>query len=78
MPSDTADKIDYVNAAKIAKLMGLIARGIATTDPAPDYVAMEAPKNQGVRTGLRAYLGTIPDYAQGDIKGCLLYTSRCV
>ena len=72
MPSDTADKIDYNNAAKITKLMGLIARGIATTDPAPDYVAMEAPKNSGVRTGLRAYLGTIPDYAQGDIKGVKL------
>ena len=72
MPSDTADKIDYPNAAKITKLIGLIARGIATTDPAPDYIAMEAPKNSGVRTGLRAYLGTIPDYAQGDTKGVKL------
>lgn len=72
MPSDTADKLDYSSAAKITKLMGLIARGIATTDSAPDYVAMEAPKNQGVRTGLRAYLGTIPDYAQGDTKGVKL------
>lgn len=72
MPSDTADKIDYVNAAKITRLMGLIARGIATTATPPDYIAMEAPKNQGVRTGLRAYLGTIPDYAQGDTKGVKL------
>lgn len=72
MPSDTADKIDYPNAAKITKLMGLIARGIATADAAPDYIAMEAPKNSGVRTGLRAYLGTIPDYAQGDTKGVKL------
>lgn len=72
MPSDTAEKIDYANAAKIAKLMGLIARGIATADAAPDYIAMEAPKNSGVRTGLRAYLGTIPDYAQGDTKGVKL------
>jgi Tol biopolymer transport system component len=72
MPSDTADKIDYPNAAKISKLMGLIARGIATADAAPDYIAMEAPKNSGVRTGLRAYLGTIPDYAQGDTKGVKL------
>ncbi len=72
MPSDTADKIDYEHAAKIAKLMGLIARGVATTDAAPSYVAMEAPKNQGSRGGLRAYLGTIPDYAQGDIKGVKL------
>jgi len=72
MPSDTADKIDYPNTTKITKLMGLIARGIATADAAPDYIAMEAPKNQGVRTGLRAYLGTIPDYAQGDTKGVKL------
>jgi Tol biopolymer transport system component len=72
MPSDTADKIDYPNATKITKLISLIARGIATTDPAPDYIAMEAPKNSGVRTGLRAYLGTIPDYAQGDTKGVKL------
>ena len=72
MPSDTAEKIDYPNAAKITKLMGLIARGIATADAAPDYIAMEAPKNSGVRTGLRAYLGTIPDYAQGDTKGVKL------
>lgn len=71
-PSDTADKIDYENAAKIARLMGLIARGVATADVNPDFVAMEAPKNQGTRGGMRAYLGTIPDYAQGDIKGVKL------
>ena len=72
MPSDTADKINYEKAAQIAKLMGLIARGIATSMDAPDYIAMEAPKNQGARTGLRAYLGTIPDYSQGDTKGVKL------
>ncbi len=72
LPSDTADKINYDKAAKIAKLMGLIARGIATNAAAPDYVVMEAPKNQGSRGGMRAYLGTIPDYAQGDIKGVKL------
>ena len=59
-------------AAKIAKLMGLLARGIATADSNPEYVAMEAPKNQNTRGGMRAYLGTIPDYAQGDIKGVKL------
>jgi Tol biopolymer transport system component len=72
LPSDTAEKIDYENAAKIARLMGLIARSIATADSNPDYVAMEAPKSQGSRGGLRAYLGTIPDYAQGDTKGVKL------
>ena len=72
MPSDTAEKIDYENAAKITKLMGLLARGIAVSDTNPEYVAMEAPKNQNTRGGMRAYLGTIPDYAQGDIKGVKL------
>jgi Tol biopolymer transport system component len=72
MPSDTADKIDYEKAAQIAKLMGLIARSLATTHELPDYISMEAPKNQGTRTGMRTYLGTIPDYAQGDIKGVKL------
>lgn len=72
MPSDTADKIDYEHAAKVAKLMGLIARSVATAADAPPYVAMEAPKSQGARSGMRAYLGTIPDYAQGDVKGVKL------
>ena len=49
-----------------------MTRALATTHEAPDYVAMDAPKNQGTRTGLRVYLGTIPDYAQGDIKGVKL------
>jgi len=72
MPSDTADKVNCDKAAQIAKFMALVARSLATNDGAPDYIAMEAPKNQGTRTGLRVYLGTIPDYAQGDIKGVKL------
>jgi hypothetical protein len=72
MPSDTADKVNYEKAAQIAKFMGLVARSLATTHEVPDYIAMEAPKNQGTRTGLRVYLGTIPDYAQGDTKGVKL------
>ena len=72
MPSDTADKIDYEKAALIAKFMGLVARSLGTADSAPEYIAMEAPKNQGARSGMRVYLGTIPDYAQGDIKGVKL------
>ncbi len=72
LPSDTADKLDYAKAADIAKLMGLIARSVATNHELPPYEAMEAPRNEGSRGGLRAYLGTIPDYAQGDIVGVKL------
>ncbi len=72
LPSDTADKIDYEKTSQVAKLMGLIARSLTSTHEMPDYKSMEPPKNQGTRTGLRVYLGTIPDYAQGDIKGVKL------
>lgn len=72
LPSDTADKLDYDKAAQITRLIGLIARAVATAETNPDFVAMEAPKSQGTRGGLRAYLGTIPDYAQGDVKGVKL------
>lgn len=72
MPSDTSDKINYEKAAQISKFMGLVGRSLATTHEIPDYIAMEAPKNQGTRSGMRVYLGTIPDYAQGDIKGVKL------
>ena len=72
MPSDTADKINYDKAAQISLLMGLIGRSIATTHEQPDYIAMAAPKNQGTRGGMRVYLGTIPDYSQGDVKGVKL------
>ena len=71
-PGDTADKIHYEDAVRIARLMALISRTLATTQELPEYMAMEAPKNSGERTGLRAYLGTIPDYSQGDIEGVKL------
>jgi len=70
-PRDTPDKINYEGAAKIAKLMGLIARGLAVDVEAPKYVKVDPPKNRGSR-GFRVYLGTIPDYSQGEIQGVKL------
>lgn len=70
-PRDTPDKINYEGATKIAKLMGLITRGLAVDSNAPMYVKVDPPKNQGGR-GFRVFLGTIPDYSQGDIKGVKL------
>lgn len=70
-PRDTADKINYEGARDTAKLMGLIARGLAIDSNAPKYLKVDPPKNQGSR-GFRVYLGTIPDYSQGDIKGVKL------
>ena len=70
-PRDTADKVNYEGAADIAKLMGLITRGLAIDANAPKYEKVDPPKNRGSR-GFRVYLGTIPDYSQGDIKGVML------
>ncbi|MEZ5950426.1 MAG: M28 family peptidase [Planctomycetaceae bacterium] len=67
-PQDTPEKLNYEAAARIAKLMGLIARVLVTESGTPDYVAQDRPEEQR-RANLRAYLGTIPDYAASDVKG---------
>lgn len=72
-PRDTPDKLNYEGAAKIAQLFGLIARGLLTTDQPPAFELDEAAQsNEAPRANLTAYLGTIPDYAPGDIKGMKL------
>lgn len=74
-PRDTPDTLNYEGAAQVARLMALITRSIAMRDAAPDYQEQAAP--QKTRTGgrLRAYLGTIPDYAE-EVKGVLLSGAR--
>jgi Tol biopolymer transport system component len=69
-PRDTPDKLNYEGAAQIARLMGLISRSLAMRATAPDFVPQDRPKNQP-RARLRAYLGTIPDYAE-EVKGLKL------
>ena len=71
-PRDTPDRLNYDGAVKIAQLMGLITRSVAMRNDAPDYIEQTAPKDGQPRAMLRAYLGTIPDYAQADIKGVKL------
>ena len=70
-PRDTVDKINYEGAQKVARLMGLITRGLAKDSQVPQYVKVAPPKNRGAR-GFRVYLGTIPDYSQGDAEGVKL------
>ena len=70
-PRDTPEKLNYEAAAKIARLMGLITRSLAMNSKVPDYVSQERPQEQR-RANLRAYLGTIPDYAAGDVEGVQL------
>ncbi len=65
-PRDTADKINYPGSEKVARLMAGIALSLARAEDAPAYVRHERPKDSIGRMHIRIYLGTIPDYAQGE------------
>jgi len=71
-PRDTADKLDYEDLAKIARLMGLVTRTAAGLETAPEYVEVAATGQEGNRRTGRVYLGTIPDYADTGVAGVLL------
>ncbi|QDT09386.1 M28 family peptidase [Planctomycetes bacterium K23_9] len=72
-PRDTPDKLNYDGAAKISRLFALLARGVMTSDKAPKFELDEnAEQVDQPRVRLTAYLGTIPDYVAGDIKGLKL------
>jgi len=69
-PRDRPETLDYDDMQKIARLMALIGRGLAISADEPDYIEMKRPAEGGGRARLRAYLGTIPDFAQGsDVVG---------
>ena len=71
-PTDTPEKINYEGTQKIARFMGLVTRQLAQREEPLPYVAQKRP-TEGQRGGvLRAYLGTIPDYSQSDVKGLKL------
>lgn len=71
-PRDTPDKLNYEGAAQISNLFALLARDILVSDTAPPFVLDEGKQEDTPRVNLRAYLGTIPDYAGGDVKGLKL------
>lgn len=68
-PTDTADKLNYEGTERIAKFARMITLDVASAPERPDFARIErSQQSQGSRETLRAYLGTIPDYAT-DIKG---------
>lgn len=71
-PRDTADLLNYPGTAKIARLVALVGRDLAMNEQPLHYRKMERKQEKGLRGGMRAYLGTIPDYAQEDGKGVRL------
>jgi hypothetical protein len=61
-PSDTADKINYEDEAKILALVSRIVRSVDRDDQRPVYTVAKTAAT-GRSTGFRVYLGTIPNYA---------------
>ncbi len=71
-PRDLPQTLNYDGAAKVAKLMALIARGLVRRDQSPAYAAADSGPSRRRDTNRRVYLGTIPDYAGESIKGLKL------
>jgi Tol biopolymer transport system component len=70
-PRDRPETLNYEGMSRVVRLMALLARSVAASPTEPDYVEMKRPQGEG-RARLRAYLGTIPDYAQGEVVGVKL------
>jgi hypothetical protein len=71
-PSDTAERVNYPGLEKISQFVALLTRSMAMRAEAPDYIETEKPTARASRANLRAYLGTLPDYAASDIQGVKL------
>ena len=72
-PRDTPDKLNYEGAAKISRLFALLTRGVMTAENPPEFkLSEDAESTDQPRVRLTAFLGTIPDYVAGDIKGLKL------
>ncbi len=60
-PSDTSDKINYNDEARILSLVARIVRDVDKADKRLTYTATKSEPPRG--GGFRVYLGTIPNYA---------------
>lgn len=71
-PADTADTLNYDDAAKISKLVALLTRAVANADEVPGYVKQTPSELSGRRRTSQIYLGTLPDYAASNVEGALI------
>ena len=71
-PTDTPDKLNIEGMERIAKFARQIVLDLVTAPDRPDFARVERSEQAaGSRDTLRAYLGTIPDYA-AEVKGVKL------
>jgi len=69
-PTDDIDTLNYEGLERITKFARLLTRDLAMQESRPDYVQVEQRKKASV-SGLRVYLGTVPDYA-AEVEGLKL------
>jgi len=64
-PSDTAEKLNYPDLVRVARLAQLVINDLASAQQRPAYAKVErsATARAGGGMGMRAYTGTEPDYA---------------
>lgn len=70
-PRDTPDKINYAGAEQVTRFLWNIVHELLGAEKRPEYVSSPAPRSP-TRSGLRAYLGTVPDYSQTGVVGVRL------
>lgn len=76
-PTDKANTLNYDGMSRIAGFADLLAADLVRAPERPPYAKVEksASVGEGSREGLRAYLGTIPDYA-AEVAGVKLTGAR--
>ncbi|MDE2923908.1 MAG: M20/M25/M40 family metallo-hydrolase [Acidobacteriota bacterium] len=71
-PTDTADRINYDDLERVARFAALLTRRAANQAEPLEFARVERTLQQGgSRDTVRAYTGTIPDYAS-EVEGLLL------
>lgn len=71
-PRDVAALVEYDGLARIARLLEGVATSLVQAEEPLAYVKTQAPAQRPSSSGLRVYLGTIPDYADTGTAGVLL------
>jgi Zn-dependent M28 family amino/carboxypeptidase len=65
-PSDTFDKINYEDEARVLSLVARILRDVDNAEQRLTYTVAKSDSQQGRSTGFRVYLGTIPNYSDSN------------
>ena len=65
-PSDTFDKINYDDEARVLTLVARIVHEIDVSDKRLTYTVAKSDSPAGRSTGFRVYLGTIPNYSDSN------------